>query len=79
MHSTRRQAAPHGNRIGAVLLGPVVTALLDVWPKEKMNEALANGSLMQPREVAEAVQFMPTRPKGVVVRDMVILPNTVDL
>ena len=79
VHSTRRQVAPHGIRMGAVLPGPVVTALLDDWPKAKMDEALANGSLMQPREVAEAVHFMLTRPKGVVVRDMDILPNTVDL
>ena len=35
--------------------GPVVTALLDDWPKAKMEEALANGSLMQPKEVADAV------------------------
>ena len=41
--------------LGAVLPGPVVTALLDDWPKAKMEEALANGSLMQPTEVAEAV------------------------
>ncbi len=38
-------------RVGAVLPGPVVTALLDDWPKAKMDEALANGSLMQPIEV----------------------------
>lgn len=79
LHSTRRQVSRHGIRMGAVLPGPVVTALLDDWPKEKMEEALANGSLMQPREVAEAVLFMLTRPRGVVVRDMVILPNSVDL
>ncbi|MEZ8142700.1 SDR family oxidoreductase [Enterovibrio sp. FF113] len=79
VHSTRRQVSEHGIRMGAVLPGPVVTALLDDWPKEKMEEALANGSLMQPREVAEAVLFMLTRPPGVVVRDMVILPNSVDL
>ncbi|SHJ17403.1 ribitol 2-dehydrogenase [Palleronia salina] len=79
LHSTRRQVAPHGIRMGAVLPGPVVTALLDDWPKAKMDEALANGSLMQPREVAEAVQFMLTRPRGVVVRDLVLLPNSVDL
>ncbi|WP_373354123.1 SDR family oxidoreductase [Pseudoroseicyclus sp. CXY001] len=79
LHATRRQVAPAGVRMGAVLPGPVVTALLDDWPKEKMEEALANGSLMQPREVAEAVLFMLTRPKGVVIRDMVILPNSVDL
>jgi ribitol 2-dehydrogenase len=78
-HTIRRQLAPHGIRVGAVLPGPVVTALLDDWPKAKMDEALANGSLMQPIEVAEAVLFMLTRRKGVVVRDLVILPNTVDL
>jgi len=79
VHSTRRQVAQHGVRVGAVLPGPVVTALLDDWPKEKMDEALANGSLMQPKEVAEAVLFMLTRPRNVTIRDLVILPNSVDL
>lgn len=79
LHATRRQVMEHGIRMGAVLPGPVVTALLDDWPKAKMDEALANGSLMQPREVAEAVLFMVTRPPGVVVRDLVLLPNSVDL
>jgi len=79
LHSTRRQVSQHGIRMGAVLPGPVLTALLDDWPKAKMEEALANGSLMQAREVAEAVLFMLTRPRGVVIRDLVILPNSVDL
>jgi ribitol 2-dehydrogenase len=79
VHTTRRQLAPHGIRVGAVLPGPVVTALLDDWPKAKMDEALANGSLMQPKEVAEAVLFMLSRPRNVTVRDLVILPNSVDL
>lgn len=79
VHTLRRQVAPDGVRVGAVAPGPVVTALLDDWPKAKMEEALANGSLMQPGEVAEAVLFMVTRPKGVTVRDLVLLPTTVDL
>ena len=79
LHATRRQVSPHGIRMGAVLPGPVVTALLDDWPKAKMEEALANGSLMQPIEVAEAVLFMLSRPRNVVIRDLVILPNSVDL
>jgi ribitol 2-dehydrogenase len=57
----------------------VVTALLDGWPKAKMDEALASGSLMQPEEVAAAVLFMLSRPRNVTVRDLVILPNSVDL
>jgi ribitol 2-dehydrogenase len=79
VHTIRRQLAPRGIRVGAVLPGPVVTALLDDWPKAKMEEALANGSLMQPEEVAEAVLFMLTRPRGVTVRDVVIVPHSLDL
>lgn len=79
VHTTRRQLAKHGVRVGAVAPGPVVTALLDDWPKAKMEEALASGSLMQPQEVADAVLFMLSRPRNVTIRDLVILPNSVDL
>lgn len=79
VHSTRRQVAQHGIRVCAVLPGPVVTALLDDWPKAKMDEALANGSLMQPQEVADAVLFMLTRKRTVTVRDLVIMPSSLDL
>lgn len=79
LHSTRRQVSEYGVRMGAVLPGPVVTALIDDWPQAKKEEALANGSLMQANQVAEAVEFMLTRDPGVVIRDLVILPNTVDL
>ena len=68
-----------GIRVGAVCPGPVVTALLDDWPKAKLEEAMAQGSLMQPEEVAEAVLFMLTRPRNVTIRDLVILPLTVDV
>jgi len=77
--TVRRQVSKHGIRVGAVLPGPVVTALLDDWPKAKLDDALANGSLMQPKEVADAVLFMLTRPRNVTIRDLVILPNSVDL
>lgn len=79
VHTVRRQVSKHGIRVGAVCPGPVVTALLDDWPKAKMDEALSNGSLMMPTEVAEAVLFMLTRPRNVTIRDLVILPNSVDL
>lgn len=79
VHTLRRQMIKHGIRVGEVAPGPVVTALLSDWPKEKMDDALARGSLMQPEEVAEAVLFMLSRPRNVVVRDLVILPQSVDL
>ncbi|MEM1400447.1 MAG: glucose dehydrogenase, partial [Pseudomonadota bacterium] len=37
------------------------------------------GSLMQPDIVADCLVFMLTRPRNVTIRDMVVLPNTVDL
>lgn len=79
VHSTRRQVLEHGIRICSILPGPVVTALLDDWPKAKMEEALAAGSLMQPKEVADAVLFMLTRPRNIVIRDLTILPNSIDM
>ena len=79
VHTLRRQVAKHGLRVGAIAPGPVVTALLSDWPQEKLDEALAAGGLMEPKEVAEAVLFMLSRPRNVTVRDLVILPNSVDL
>ncbi len=79
VHSTRRQLIKHGVRMGAVLPGPVITALLDDWPKEKMEEALATQSLMEAEEVADAVLFMLTRRRGIVIRDITILPHGLDM
>ena len=79
VHTLRRQVAKHGIRVGEVAPGPVVTALLSDWPKAKLDDALAAGSLMQPEEVAAAVLFMLTRPRNVTVRDLVILPQSLDL
>ena len=79
VHTLRRQVAPHGLRVGSIAPGPVITALLDDWPKAKMEEALANGSLMQPAEVADALIYMLTRPRTITIRDMVILPQSIDI
>jgi ribitol 2-dehydrogenase len=79
VHTVRRQVAKHGLRVGAVAPGPVVTALISDWPKDKLDAALAAGDLLQPEEVAEAVLFMLTRPRNVTIRDLVILPQSNDL
>lgn len=79
VHTVRRQMAPHGIRVGAVAPGPVVTALISDWPKDKLDAALAAGDLMEPGEVAAAVRFMLTRPRNVTIRDLVILPQSNDL
>ncbi|MDR6358520.1 ribitol 2-dehydrogenase [Pseudomonas psychrotolerans] len=78
-HSLRRQLIKHDIRVGAVAPGPVVTALISDWPQSKLDEAMAAGALMEASEVAEAVLFMLTRPRNVVVRDLIIMPSSVDL
>jgi ribitol 2-dehydrogenase len=79
VHTVRRQVAKHGIRVGAVQPGPVVTALISDWPKDKLEAELAAGGLIEPTEVAEAVMFMLTRPRNVTIRDLVILPQSNDL
>jgi ribitol 2-dehydrogenase len=79
VHTVRRQVAKHGIRVGAIAPGPVATALLSDWPKEKLDAALAAGDLIEPSEVAAAVEFMLTRPRNITIRDLVILPQSNDL
>ena len=79
VHTVRRQVIPHGLRVGAILPGPVVTALIADWPQDKLEAERARGGLIEPEEVAEAVHFMLTRPRNVTIRDLVILPQSTDL
>lgn len=79
VHTVRRQVAKYGLRVGAVAPGPVVTALISDWPKDKLEAEMAAGGLIQPTEVAQAVLFMLTRPRNVTIRDLVILPQSNDL
>ena len=79
VHTVRRQVIPHGLRVGAILPGPVVTALIADWPQDKLEAERARGGLIEPEEVAEAVHFMLTRPRNATIRDLVILPQSTDL
>ncbi|MEN9889997.1 MAG: hypothetical protein RLY78_292 [Pseudomonadota bacterium] len=79
VQTTRRQIFKHGLRMGAVSPGPVVTGLLADWPADKLAEARAAGSLIEPQEVAEVILFMLTRPRHITIRDVVLLPTNFDL
>jgi ribitol 2-dehydrogenase len=79
VQTVRRQVFRHGIRVGSISPGPVVTALLADWPAEKLKEARDSGSLLAPREVADVVMFMLTRPRGMTIRDVVMLPTNFDL
>jgi ribitol 2-dehydrogenase len=79
VQTVRRQVFKHGIRVGSISPGPVVTALLKDWPPEKLKEARESGSLLDASEVAKVVMFMLTRPRGMTIRDVVMMPTNFDL
>ena len=79
VQTVRRQVFKHGIRVGAISPGPVITALIADWPAEKLKEARESGSLLEASEVANVVLFMLTRPRGMTIRDVVMLPTNFDL
>ncbi|WP_201494756.1 SDR family oxidoreductase [Rubrivivax sp. A210] len=79
VQTVRRQVFKHGLRVGSISPGPVISALLADWPAEKLAEAKAAGSLLEASEVAEVVIFMLTRPRGMTIRDVVMMPTNFDL
>lgn len=79
VQTVRRQVFKHGIRVGSISPGPVITALLADWPAEKLREAKDQGSLLETGEVADVVMFMLTRPRGMTIRDVVMMPTNFDL
>lgn len=79
VQTVRRQVFQHGIRVGSVSPGPVITSLLADWPAEKLAEAKASGSLIEASEIAEVIVFMLTRPRGMTIRDVVLMPSQFDL
>ncbi len=79
VQTTRRQVFKHNIRVGSISPGPVDTGLLADWPAEKLAEAKANGTLLDTQEVANVVIFMLTRPRGMTIRDVVMMPTHFDL
>jgi ribitol 2-dehydrogenase len=79
VQTVRRQVFKHGIRVGSISPGPVITSLLADWPADKLEEAKAKGSLLEASEVANVVLFMLTRPRGMTIRDVVMMPTQFDL
>jgi ribitol 2-dehydrogenase len=79
VQTVRRQVFKHGIRVGSISPGPVISALLADWPAEKLREAKESGSLLETAEVANVIMFMLTRPRGMTIRDVVMMPTNFDL
>ena len=79
VQTVRRQVFKYGIRVGSISPGPVISALLADWPPEKLKEARESGSLLEAEEVANVVMFMLTRPRGMTIRDVIMMPTNFDL
>ena len=79
VQTTRRQVFRHGLRVGSISPGPVLTGLIADWPADKLAQARASGSLIEPAEIGAVITFMLTRPRGVTIRDVVLMPSNFDL
>lgn len=76
--TTRRQVNKYGIRVAQVSPGPVISALLADWPKDRLDAAREAGALIDASEVAEAVSFILSRPRNVTIHDIVVLPTNID-
>ncbi|WP_325893469.1 SDR family oxidoreductase [Grimontia sp. NTOU-MAR1] len=79
VQTMRRQLRESGIRVGQVSPGPVVSALLADWPKDRLQKAKDSGSLIEPSEVSDALVFALTRTRNVTIRDMIVLPTAFDV
>lgn len=79
VQTVRRQVFKHGIRVGSISPGPVVSALLDDWPAEKLEQARKDGTLLETADVADVILFMLTRPRSMTIRDVVMMPTNFDL
>ena len=78
-HTLRRQAAPHGIRVGSIAPGVVANEIWGVTDPAKVDEYVQNRTGIRSEDVAEAVIFMLSQPPHVTIRDLVILPQNQDI
>ena len=76
VHATRQQIIGSENRVMAIAPGIVLNEL---WGRfvhdQSVDEELAAGRGMTSDDVADAIEFMLTRPRHLTVRDLVLLPT----
>lgn len=79
VHGLRRQVAGYGVRVASLAPGRVVNELWGISSQAEVDAEVAAGTGLRSEDVAEALEFMVTRPRHVTVRDLVMLPLGQDL
>lgn len=79
VHGLRRQVAEYGVRVASLAPGRVVNELWGISSGTEIEAEVAAGTGLRSEDVAEALEFMVTRPRHVTIRDLVMLPRRQDI
>ncbi|HTV12200.1 MAG TPA: SDR family oxidoreductase [Acidimicrobiales bacterium] len=78
VHGLRRQVSEYGVRVGSLAPGRVLNELWGIGADD-IEPEVAAGTGVRSEDVAEALEFMVSRPPHVTIRDLVILPFSQDI
>jgi ribitol 2-dehydrogenase len=79
VHGLRRQLIPDNIRVGSIAPGTVLNELWGFHDPAEIDKKVADRSGLRSEDVADAAVFMLTRPANVTIRDLVILPQALDI
>ena len=79
VHGLRRQALPHGIRVGSISPGVVLNELWGIDDPAEITRRVADKTGLMSEDIADALLYSLTRPRHVTIRDMVILPAGQDI
>jgi len=79
VHTLRRQVIPFNIRVGSIAPGTVANELWGITEEAEINKRVADHSCLRSEDVAEAIVFMLSQPPHVTIRDLVMLPQGLDL
>jgi ribitol 2-dehydrogenase len=79
VHGLRRQVAQYGVRVASLAPGRVVNELWGIHSEAEIEAEVAAWTGLRSEDVAEAFEWMVTRPRHVTIRDLVMLPSGQDI
>ena len=70
----RVELAGTGVKVGAIAPGTVKTALYDDWKNDDAKDQVFAGGALEPKDIAEVMHFMLTRPDDVDIAKLLVVP-----
>jgi ribitol 2-dehydrogenase len=79
LHGLRRQVIRDNIRVASIAPGTVLNELWGYTDIEEIERKVAAREGLRSEDISEAVVFMLNRPRHVAIRDLVVLPQALDL